>query len=249
MSDQVNDTDQGQGTDNQDTPSLGWRSALPDEFKEHEAVKDYTKPGDFVKDAIADKAAHAELKTKMETAIFKPGENATPEDIIAFRTTMGVPEKPEEYDLSNGDVEHSPEMVNWFGPIAHKIGLTQEQVTGLVPDFDAFVMGLVEADAVAKEKAVADAEQALKVAWGTRYDEELEFTRRGFEHFFGKDSEFKGFLEKDGMGNHPLLHKAFNKMGRALGDDWSPASATTFNKEETKLGIVYDKSPDPPNKE
>lgn len=214
-----------QGLDGDKSASLGWRAGLSDDHKENEWAKQHGKVSDFFKDALQVKddavKAEADHTAKMKTAIFKPGENATPEDILAFRISMGVPEKPEDYSLTNGDVKHSPEFETWFRGTAHELGFSKEQVEGLVPRFDAYMEGIIEGVAEDQKKAVTEAKTKLVAEWGASYDENLEFTRRGFEHYFGSDEEFKGFLEEGGLGNHPLLLKAFHKVGRSIGDDWS----------------------------
>lgn len=249
MGDQVIDPkpDQDPPPSNDNVP--GWISGVPDEFKERDEVKSHKTVGGFVKESLDDRAAHAELKTKIETAIFKPGENATDEEKLTFRTSMGVPEKPEGYNLTNGDVEHSPEFETWFRGVAHEIGMSQEEVTNLVPRFDAYMEGIVEGVAEAKEKAVTDAEASLKTEWGSQYPENIEFTRRGFERFFEKDEAFKGFLEEGGLGNDPRLLKMVFKFGKAMGDDWSPSGTVRTIQDVKQNKFTYPNSPAPPNKE
>ena len=161
MSDQVIDEKIDQVPDD-DKNVPGWVSGVPDEFKERDEVKSHKTVGGFVKESLDDRVAHAELKTKMETAIFKPGETATPEDIKTFRTSMGVPEKSEDYNLKNGEIEHSPEFETWFRGTAHELGFTKEQAESLVPRFDTYMEEIITAGAEAQKKAKADAETSLK---------------------------------------------------------------------------------------
>jgi hypothetical protein len=239
MTDQVIDqTDQDLVPDNQ-KPSQGWRAALPDEFKEHDGVKDYAKVGDFVKDHLQIKADaeqfktdHDTLKTKLETAIFKPGEDATPEEISAYRKVMGVPDAPEGYEIPKSeDVEHDEKMLSWFRAEAHKAGLSQEQVAAFVPAWDSFVTGLGKELAEGAEDSAKKAEESLKAEWGADYDKNVEFTRRGFEHFVGEDDEMKGYLNETGRGNDPVLIKFIHKVGLAMGEDWSPSGKSDGSQE------------------
>lgn len=86
MNDQVNNGDQGQNT------SLGWRAALPDEFKEHEFVKNFQKPGDFVKAAIEIKTERDSLKSRLEESIPRLPKDASPEEVEVFYRSIGMPE-------------------------------------------------------------------------------------------------------------------------------------------------------------
>mgnify|MGYP001588601234 FL=1 len=86
-----------------DTQSLGWRAALPDEFKDHEFVKTFQKPGDFVKSALEIKTEADGLKARLANAVIKPGENASPAEITAYRLALGVPEKSTDYEFPKGE--------------------------------------------------------------------------------------------------------------------------------------------------
>jgi hypothetical protein len=229
VADQVTETilDQGAGGESNPEPSAdtpaGWISGLPNELKEHEGVKGFKTVGEFAQDAVQVKADHADLKTKMEGAIFKPGEDATEEDKTAFRTALGVPETAEGYKFSAGEgVEHSKDMTTWFAQEALKAGLTAEQADSVVQSWDGLAKAQNEANVKAVEAAKSEATDTLKKEWGADYDKNVEFTRRGFDHFLGVDEETKGFLDKGGKGNHPLLIKLFHKVGVAMGEDWSP---------------------------
>jgi hypothetical protein len=239
--DQVNQAgDQDQGTQD----SLGWRAALSDEFKEHEFVKTFTKPTDFVKSALEIKTERDSLKTKLGEAIFKPGENAKPEEIAAYRKALGVPESPDEYEFPKGeDVEHDENMISWAKGLFHKVGLTKEQGSVISQSWDGFIKGLVEAENAEAEKAKSEAETKLKGEWGADYTKNVELTRRAYKHFGG--DEFAAFLDESGMGNNAALIKVFYAVGKAMGEDWSPQGQQQ-RATAPKEGIIYDKSPAPP---
>jgi len=233
---QVNDGSQNQdGTDSQ---SLGWRAALPNEFKEHEYVKTFTKPGDFVKSALEIKTERDTLNTKLANAIFKPSDKATPEEITAFHKSLGVPDKATEYEFPKGDgIEHDPKMVEWAKNTFHEAKLNKEQASVMSKKWDAFMQELGVAQNAAVEEELSDADGKLKEEWKAEYDVNIELSKRAFKHFANADlGEFKA---------HPVLIKAFYAIGKAMGEDFSPKGTQTGG---TKLpsGFVYDKSPAPP---
>ena len=235
--DQVNQ-DGDQGNQNQDqNQSLGWRSALPDEYKEHEFVKTFTKPGDFVKSALEIKTEHDALKTRLEGAIFKPDDKATPEQREAFYRSLGKPDKATEYEFPKADgAEHDPEMVKWAQEAFHAANLNKEQAQAIGKAWDGFIDGMVTADKEAKEKAITDTEAKLKTEWMGDYDKNVELSKRAFKKF--ADQELIAFLEETGMGNAPLLTKVFANIGKAMGDDTSPQGA--LPKGETpQIGMNY----------
>lgn len=250
MPDQVN----GDNTPNQDptnqnnqtnSDSLGWRAALPDEYKNHDFVKTFTKPGDFVKSALEIKTERDGLKTKMDGAIFKPGEGAKQEEISAFYKSLGVPEKSADYEFPKGEgVEHDENMISWARDTFHKANLTKDQAGVISQAWDGFIQGMANAKDESNKKAVEESTKQLKAEWGADYDKNLEFTKRGWKKF--TDTEFDKFCEETGTGNHPLLIKFIHKIGKAMGEDFSPAGSQQ-RSWATKEGLIYNKSPAPPS--
>ena len=205
---------------NQDT--LGWRSALPDEFKEHEFVKTFTKPGDFVKSALEIKTEHEALKTKMDGAIFKPGDDATAEQREAYFRSIGKPEKPTEYEFPKGEgIEHDPKMVEWAQATFHQANLSKEQAGVIGQAWDGFMAQMVKADADAKAKAESDAATAIKQELGEEYPVAMELTRRMLKET--ATPEELQYLADSGMGNNPALIRLVFKLAKKTGEDTSPA--------------------------
>ena len=227
-------TDGSQNQDGTDSQSLGWRAALPNEFKEHEYVKTFTKPGDFVKSALEIKTERDSLNTKLANAIFKPGEKATPEEITAFHKSLGVPEKATEYEFPKGEgVEHDPKMTEWAKNTFHEAKLSKEQASVMSQRWDAFIQEMGKADVAAVEKELAEVEGKLKEEWKADYDVNLELSSRAFKHFAQADlKDFKA---------HPVLIKAFHAIGKTMGEDFSPKGALDKGTVE---GRMYNKSPE-----
>lgn len=200
----------------------GWISALPDEFKQHEFVKTFQKPGDFVKTALEIKTERDGLQAKLANAIFKPGEG---EDRAAFNKALGVPDTPEAYEFPKGDgVEHDEAMVGWARQTFHTAGLNTEQAKVISQAWDGFVQGMAQAQEEAVQTGLREAETALKTDWGADYEKNLEETRRAYTTFEAADPKFKELLETDignGMkiGNHPVMLKVFHTIGKAMADD------------------------------
>ena len=217
---------------NQDqTVSLGWRAALPDELKEHEFVKDFTKPGDFVKSALEIKTEHDALKAKMENAIVKPGENATDEEKAAYLKSLGVPDKPEEYELPKSDgVEHDEKMVEWAKNTFHQAGLNKDQAAVISQAWDGFVQGLEQSIQEHETQVLTDTETKLKEEWKSDYDKNFELSKRAFTKFAGADlAEFNV---------HPVLVRAFFEVGKAMGEDTSPPG-TPPGEPPPGIGMNY----------
>lgn len=248
MTDQVNAGDQGQQGGVSGVESLGWRAALPDEFKNHDLVKTFTKPGDFVKAALDDmnnhvtlKTEHEGLKTKMANAIFKPGKDAKPEEVTAYRTAMGVPEKPTDYEFPVVEgVENDPKTIEWAQGVFHQAGLSKEQAALIGQSWNGFIKGLTTEietqNEQATQAAIKEAETKLKAEWGAEYDANIEFVKRGWAKF--TNVEYNAFCDETGIGNNPTFLKFIYNIGKAMGEDFSPkGSSATIT--DTTPGMNY----------
>ncbi len=235
MTEQVNGLGQNQApsgvVDQNAAQSLGWRAALPDEFKEHEYVKTFTKPGDFVRDALGIKTAHDEMKTKMEGAIFKPGKDATAEEQAAYRSAMGIPDTPDGYEFPKGEgVEHDEKTVNWAKDIFHKAALSKDQASTISQAWDGFIQGINKSLQEAEDNALQEVETALKTEWGPDYDKNFELSKRAFKKFANAElSDFKA---------DPILVRAFYEVGKAMGED-SSLTAHPGGGSPPKDGMTY----------
>ena len=244
MAGQVIDGNQDQDQGGND---LGWRAGLPDEFKENDWAKTHGKVGDFFKDALQVKTDHDSMKTKMEGAIFKPGENSTPEDRAAFHKALGVPEKSSDYDFTAADgVLHDPKMIEWAQGTFHKANLSKEQAGVISQAWDGFMTEMEKANTEAQAAAKADTDTKLKTDWGSDYDKNRELASRAFAHFFEKDEAFKAFLDETEvgdppvkLGNHPVFLKGFHAIGLAMGEDFS-LKGTGTGTNKLVPGMVYD---------
>lgn len=241
MTDQVNgqvDAGADQGQD-QGQMALGWRSALSDEFKEHDFVKGFEKPTDFVKAALDIKTEKEGLETRMKNAIFKPGKGATDDEITAFRKAMGIPDKAEDYDFPSGDgVEHDEQMISWAQKVFHEAGLSKEQGALIGQAWDGFVKGLVEQQEQSSAEAIKTASDKLKEEWGADFDKNMEFTKRGWQKF--TDNEFDQFVDETGIGNHPTLIRFIFKIGQAMGEDFSGPAGPKTGEGEPNVGMNYE---------
>jgi len=239
----------GAGTGQGEGQAPAWLAQMPADLKGKEDFTSFKTIGDLGKSylEIKGKASEADgLKAKLQTAIFKPGEDAKPEEITAYRKALGVPEKPTDYEFPKREgVEHDPKMVEFGRNVFHQANLSKDQAKIISQAWDGFVEGVVTADLKTKEKSLNEANQKLKADWGPNFDKNMEITKRAFTKF--SNQEFTTFLESTGVGNHPVLVKTFYEIGKAMGEDTGISGSLPANAQ-IKEGIIYDKSPPPPKK-
>lgn len=237
---QVSGGDQGQGDG-----SLGWRAALPDEFKEHEFVKTFQKPGDFVKSALEIKTERDTLKTKMANAIFKPGEKATDEERAAYFKALGRPDKAEEYEFPDKD-KNAPEMVKWAQERFHKVGLNKEQATFIAGEWNQLLAGIVEKHNAGVQKEITESGTKLKAELGDKYDSSIELANRLWKKH--TDGEFDKAFTGETSANRFSMIRYILKMAKLTGEDRSPSGLPEGGKPTVKEGMSYPNSPPPPKR-
>ncbi len=172
------------------TGAAGWIAALPDDQKNDEYVKTFTKPGDFVAAALKTRTEmgalnteHETLKARMANAVVKPGENATAEELEAYAKAvkgfLGVPESPDKYEFPevNG-IKNSPEMVTWARDAFFKAELSPEQVKTLLPEWNQLMVTMQAAQDEKVKKEQTAAVDALKASWGDKYDGNAEAVKK-----------------------------------------------------------------------
>lgn len=247
--DEAQVTQTGDQANQQQSQSLGWRSALPDEWKEHEFVKDCAKPGDFVTkahkiktelDGLSEfKTQKDALEARLAKAIFKPGENARPEEIAAYRKSIGVPEKAEEYAFPEGDgVKHDPAMIAWAQKTFHEAGLSKEQATAIGSKWDGFIKGMVEAEEKMAEEAKVKNQEEFRKQFKTEdeYKAGTELSKRFWKKVTNTDFE-KAFEEAEGW-QVPLFMNFIFQTAKLTGEDTSPRG-TPPEGQEVKIGMNY----------
>lgn len=120
---------------------------------------------------------------RQEGMVKLPGEGATEEDLAAFRKALGVPETPDDYKLEIP--QGLPEGVELddaaLAPLkaeAHKLGVTPEQLQGLL-NFQLAKEAQDWAELKQQqEQFTKEAEESLKKEWGQGYEKKLALVER-----------------------------------------------------------------------
>ncbi len=137
------------------------------------------------------------------------------EGFINRMTDLGkVPPAPEKYEFTIPEgLPEQADLMAQFSTLAKDASLSQEQANKVVGLWHEMQL-----------KARSDAEGKLTAAvttlqseWGKDYDRNLGFAKKAVDHFGGKD--LADYLDASGMGNHTPLIKAFQAIGKALGED------------------------------
>ncbi len=165
------------------------------------------------------------MQQKLSTAIVRPGKDAQPEEVAAYRRQIGMPESPEGYVFAMPEGQEPTEADLAFqttmAEALHKAEVSTENVTLLTAAWSDFAQQTLEAQ-VASDKQFADkAETELRKAWGEEYDENKTHAERAATFMFGDQYEEVRHMEtKDGrfVLDHPVMLKAMAATGREMAE-------------------------------
>ena len=208
-----------------------------------------------------------QFRQKLSDSFQVPGEDATDEEKANFRAkALGVPEKPEGYEVKQPDVlpkalapaeDGSTPILDAFKAKAHELGAPPNVVQGL---YDFFVTDIVKAgeDITAQQDQafLEQGTQALRKEWGADYDSNVKLAGMAFvawgENAGVPQHEMAFLLENARLDGQPLgSHPSFLKVGATLGkrmqepggelllgiDETQIADAETKMRQLTKEGV------------
>jgi hypothetical protein len=151
---------------------------------------------------------------------------STAEDIAAYRTAMGVPEKPDGYELGNlaypeDATPTEAQMANWRG-VFHQAHLTPAQVQ-MIMQAHAHETSQQYAELETAQQAESDeAKQALIKKYGALAPQMAEMTKNFVERFYGKEGleslQF-GPGQKSAIGNNPIVVDMAIRLAKYTGHD------------------------------
>lgn len=132
-----------------------------------------------------------------------------------------APDSAHAYELKRPDL---PDGIPWDEgfekaalPIAHGLGLSPQQLQGLVDFYAGHQAEAFAAAGRARQLEETRATEALQAEWGTDYTVKLSQAARAARYFGGED--LVNLLNETGLGNNPRLIRAFERAGALLGED------------------------------
>jgi hypothetical protein len=146
--------------------------------------------------------------------LVKPKDDKDVEGIKAFRSGLGVPEKPEDYGLpvpEGGDPNFAKTASAWF----HENGVPKDAAQKIAGKWNEHVK--TEMDAIDKQlQANSEKELGeLKTKWGDKAQANEEHARRFMKAIGWNDDQVKKF--ESAMGTAFMLEH-FNTLGQKMGE-------------------------------
>ena len=189
--------------------SEGWIDKLPDEVADYKSsIKNFKSVPDLVK-ALGN--ANALIGKKLGV----PNEKSSPEEVTAFRRSLGVPDSIEEYKFAPDAL---PEGMTWddnnvknYAEIAHKHNIPPSAMKALVTEhakMEHFKMQGMQAQI---EKQHVDAVNTLKKEWGGEFDKNIGLAKQAAK-IAGVNANSQGFAD-------PEVVRGFVRMAQMMSED------------------------------
>lgn len=230
------------GGGGQQTPPAGdggdapWYSTLPTEQHALIQTKGWKDAGAVVESYTnLEKLLGADRAGRTVTI---PTDKSTPEEIAAFHTKLGVPDKAEGYEIK---------IAEGVDPTFSKMMAAAMKAAGIPKGAGeelAAVYQQQEAAATTAFLAQSDADmRALQTEWGADFDAKLETAGRGAAALGLKDRALRDKLER-AVGTKTLLTWAHmvgemtsEHGGPRLGSDGSKSATFTLTKESAQAKV------------
>ena len=190
-------------------PPASWFS---DAHKEYVTGKGFKTADDaLVSLQNAEKLIGAERAGR---TLIRPKDEKDVEGIKAWRTGLGIPEKPDGYKLpvpeGQGDA-FAKTAAGWF----HELGVEPTIATKLTERWNAHVAQVIK-DTDAQLQAESNKQlDGLKTEWGQEFDKNSEFARRFMRESGWDDAKVKRYEETFGTA---AMLKDFHGLGKKLGE-------------------------------
>ncbi|HEY9791441.1 MAG TPA: hypothetical protein V6D22_13640 [Candidatus Obscuribacterales bacterium] len=148
---------------------------VPADLREEQFVKDFAKAENPFDALFKGYKGAQELIGRKSNAVEIPGENATPEQVQAYRKAVGVPETPDGYKFSERDLSKEPEAVQkvWkasgndalykvVAQAAHEAGIPPAQLAKLVETVEGHNLNQIKTMVAAAQQSAEQQNVKIK---------------------------------------------------------------------------------------
>ena len=189
-----------------------WLDRLPADLQDSKQILGQFKD---VNGALKTLVNQQRLLGKKADAVLIPKDDASPEEVAAFRAKLGVPETADKYSTK---IEGLPEgmaldeaSVKQFNELAHKTGLTPAQAQEAVKFYASLeAQNAQNAELQAKAQYEASRKE-LAEAWGDKFETNKSVATR-MAQTLGLDPNSKGLSD-------PKVVIALERAARLISDD------------------------------
>jgi hypothetical protein len=150
--------------------------------------------------------------------VFKPGKDASAEEVKAFREQMGIPTTVDKYDLGKFEGVEVPQVtLDWAKKMGVDLGVEPQALNKLVTDYMKLDAANQSALAASKLVDMQKGIEGLRKEWGDAFDRNLQRANFAAEKIGGKT--LVETLVKHNVHNDPVILKAFADAAKLYGED------------------------------
>ena len=199
-------------------PETDWRLSLAgDNADRAKSLERFSSANDFM-DAYDKQGTDLAAQ-----AVRVPSEDASEEEVSAYRAAIGVPDDPSGYDIQLAE-EHTPVdelTMDFLRTSSHEMGFNQEQVAKVIEMGQQRETALQQAESAALQKSNQETELALKAQWGTDFKENSNLVGALLNQYFGDDRSFLQTKDGNGvpLGSNPEFANLLADHARLLSSD------------------------------
>lgn len=221
-----------------------WHDLLPDELEVKDAKGAVTGKvalrGDktLARYATLPEAAralidqHKALSERATVGLKVPDATSTPEAIAAWRTAIGVPKAPSDYEIAGEGLD--PKTVDDFRAFAHKAGMPAAMAKDLAGWYVESERARLDAAQQGWVKELAETQRAWgqplyerRVTAAGRFIDEMA-TEAGLE-----PKAVRAWLDETRLGDHPIMFKLLALAGERMIEDHVIDGDTTSKGDAT----------------
>ncbi len=155
---------------------------------------------------------------------------------------------PDQYQLSAPEgLTLDPVAIELATPVFRELGLSNEQANKLMPVAGQFAQGLLDrhnrqmlGQVQTERKAWLDSARNDPEIGGQHWTSTIGTAAKALDALgFGKGSAFRTLLDESGLGNHPEMIRAFQRVGKAIGEDGFERSSGIHHSKRDRAETLY----------
>ena len=135
------------------------------------------------------------------------------------------------------DVSFPPQAQESFAQLVHEMNLSAQQAQKLI-DFEARFSRQAAQETSAHQTQLQEQwAQETKNFYGPKWEEAVSVAVRAADVFGGP--ELRALLETTGLGNHPVMVRTFNEIGKRICEDISLGGSAAVSPDKTFTEALY----------
>ena len=193
-----------------DNLSNDWKSQLPDDLANDPTLQNFKSPADLAKTVV-----HQQKQLGSRIPMPKSDEERS-----ELYSKLGRPDEAGGYEIKIQDGMESyfgEADLNEFRNVAFQLGLSQDQVAGLIDYQHKAIGNSLENEPDMLKAQAQETIASMKQEWGYDYDRNMRAANRAIAVY--GDDEIRNLINNTSAGNDPAVIKMFARIGETITED------------------------------